>query len=424
MEEKVMKIMGPVAEVVGSNRYLNAIRDAFMLAFPLTMFGSILLIILNIPGFADVAPGLHQFLSQGFSHSIDATMNMMTIFVAFGIGYYISKSRGVEPIFGAAIAAASFFILTPFFETGQDWPANMGVHLYRFGAQGMFVALIFGIVSSEIYCFITNKNLTIKMPEQVPPTVAKSFAAIIPGTVALLSMTIIAWIFMYTPWTNVHDFIYQVVQAPLENLGSTLPATLIAIFFVQFLWFFGLHGQIIVNSVLDPIWNSLALQNVNGAEHIVTKPFMETFTVGLGGSGGTLVVLIIILIFVRSKRYRQFAKMAIAPGIFNVNEPVTFGLPVVLNVKVAIPWIIAPMASVAVAYLAMASGIVPVTTGVTVPWTIPVVISGFLATSSVMGSLLQLVQMLVIGVIWFPFIMFLDREEQQLFQASEEKQAE
>lgn len=422
MEEKVMRIMGPIAEKVGSNRYLNAIRDAFMLAFPLTMFGSILLIILNIPGFAVLAPDLHSFLSQGFSHAIDATMNMMTVFVAFGIGYYISKSRGVEPIFGAAIAAASFFILTPFFETGQDWPANMGIHLYRFGAQGMFVALIFGIISSEIYSYVTNKDITIKMPEQVPPTVAKSFAAIIPGTVALLSMTVIAWAFMYTPWGNVHDFIYTVVQAPLESLGSTLPATLVAIFFIQFLWFFGLHGQIIVNSVLDPIWNSLALQNVNGAEHIVTKPFMETFTVGLGGSGGTLVVLIMILVFVRSKRYRQFAKMAIAPGIFNVNEPVIFGLPVVLNVKVAIPWILAPMASVTIAYLAMEWGIVPVTTGVTVPWTIPVFISGFLATSSIMGSLLQLVQLAVIGLIWFPFIMFLDKEEKMLFEESKQTQ--
>lgn len=132
--------------------------------------------------------------------------------------------------------------------------------------------------------------------------------------------------------------------------------------------------------------------------------------------GGTLIILIIILIFVRSKRYRQFATMAIAPGIFNVNEPVTFGLPIVLNAKVAIPWILAPMVSVAIAYIAMAIGIVPLTTGVTVPWTIPVGISGFLATSSIMGALLQFVQMAVIGIIWFPFIIFLDKEEQKAFE--------
>lgn len=416
MEDKVMKFMGPIAEAVGTNRYLLAIRDAFMLSFPLTMFGSILLIILNIPGFSDNLPQVYNFLSGGFSHAIDATMNMMTIFVVFGIGYYISKSRDVEPIFGGAIAAASFFILTPFFETGTDWPANVGIHLYRFGAQGMFVALISGIVSSEIYCYFTNKNIIIKMPEQVPPTVAKSFAAIIPGSIALGVITIIAWLFSYTSWENAHDFMYQIVQAPLELLGSSLLATIIAIFFVQLFWFFGLHGQIIVNSVMDPIWNSLALANVNGAENIVTKPFIETFTVGLGGSGGTLIILIIILIFVRSKRYRQFATMAIAPGIFNVNEPVTFGLPIVLNAKVAIPWILAPMVSVAIAYIAMAIGIVPLTTGVTVPWTIPVGISGFLATSSIMGALLQFVQMAVIGIIWFPFIIFLDKEEQKAFE--------
>ncbi|MGL4589017.1 MAG: PTS sugar transporter subunit IIC [Mycoplasmatales bacterium] len=413
MEEKMMKYLGPIAEMVGGSRYLSAIRDAFMLSFPLTMFGSILLIVLSFPGFDKFAPAIHSTLGSWFNHSIASTMGMMTIFVSFGLGYYITKSRSVEPIFGGAIALASFFIVTPFFQTQEQWPKDSAVHLYRFGAQGMFVAIILSILVAEIYSYITNKKLIIKMPEQVPPTVAKSFAAIIPGFIALMVATFIAIVFTYTPWENAHDFIFQIIQKPLTILGSTLPATIISIFFIQTFWFFGLHGQIIVNSVMDPVWNTLMLENVNGANHIITKPFIETFTVGLGGTGFTLPV-VLILLKAKSVRYRQFAKLAIGPGIFNVNEPVTFGLPIVLNFKLIIPWIVAPMVAVTVAYLAMAINVVPTTTGVAVPWTVPILISGFLATSSIMGSVLQLVQALVVGIIWWPFLKFIDKEEVDL----------
>ena len=134
-----------------------------------------------------------------------------------------------------------------------------------------------------------------------------------------------------------HDIVYQVIQAPLTGLGSSLPATLIALFFVQFLWFFGLHGQIIVNSVMDPIWNTLMLENLEaykaGKElpHIITKPFMEVFTVGLGGSGMTLAVVILMAFVLKKKQYKDVGRLALAPGIFNVNEPVIFGLLIVLN---------------------------------------------------------------------------------------------
>ena len=148
--------------------------------------------------------------------------------------------------------------------------------------------------------------------------------------------------------------------------------------------------------------------------NIITKQFMETFTVGLGGTGMTLVVILAILIFMKSKQLKEIARLAAPAGLFNVNEPVIFGLPIVLNPIIAVPWILAPVAATLVAYFAMASGLVPATTGVTVPWTTPVLISGFLATNSIAGSILQLVQMAVVLVIWFPFLMALDKKNYEL----------
>jgi PTS system cellobiose-specific IIC component len=255
------------------------------------------------------------------------------------------------------------------------------------------------------------------MPDGVPPAVSKSFAALIP---AILTLSVFLFLNAAVTGlfkTNLHDVIYEIIQKPLVGLGSSLPATLIALFFVQFLWFFGLHGQIIVNSVMDPIWNTLMLDNLEaykaGKElpHIITKPFMETFTVGLGGSGMTLAVVLIMAFVMKKKQYRDIGRLSLAPGIFNVNEPAIFGLPIVLNATILIPWVIAPLIVTVLNYLVMAAGLVPAPTGVSVPWTVPIFFSGMLATNSILGGLLQLVDMVIVGVIWYPFLRILDKEK-------------
>ncbi|MTL83437.1 oligo-beta-mannoside permease IIC protein, partial [Turicibacter sanguinis] len=143
---------------------------------------------------------------------------------------------------------------------------------------------------------------------------------------------------------------------------------------------------------------------------------------GLGGTGMTLIVLIMILAFMKSRQLREVGKLALPAGIFNVNEPTIFGLPIVLNPIIAIPWILAPIIATSVAYFAMSSGLVPSTTGVAVPWTTPVFISGMLATNSLRGGLLQIVQMLIVGVVWFPFLKALDKRnviEEKSFETEE-----
>lgn len=361
----------PVANKLASNRYLSILRDAFMLAFPLTMFGSIVVVICNLPFLNDEMKAiLNELLGSGQS----ATMSIMTVFVTFGIGYYLSKSYGVEGIFGGAISFASFLILTPFFVTSDSGETISNVlSLDRLGAKGMFLGMIVSFIATEIYSRTSRKGWQIKMPDSVPPAVAKSFAALIPAILTLSIFTAINAIVTVGLNTNLHDVIYNIIQVPLVGLGSSIWATLLAIFFIQFLWFFGLHGQILVNSVMDPVWNTLMFENLEAYKagehlpHIITKPFMEVFTVGLGGSGMTLAVVIIMAFFLRKKQYRDVGRLALGAGIFNVNEPVIFGLPIVLNATILIPWVIAPIIVTAFNYFVMAIGIVPAPTGVSVP---------------------------------------------------------
>lgn len=361
----------PVANKLASNRYLSILRDAFMLAFPLTMFGSIVVVICNLPFLNDEMKALlNELLGSGQS----ATMSIMTVFVTFGIGYYLSKSYGVEGIFGGAISFASFLILTPFFVTSDSGETISNVlSLDRLGAKGMFLGMIVSFIAAEIYSRTSRKGWQIKMPDSVPPAVAKSFAALIPAILTLSIFTAINAIVTVGLNTNLHDVIYNIIQVPLVGLGSSIWATLLAIFFIQFLWFFGLHGQILVNSVMDPVWNTLMFENLEAYKagehlpHIITKPFMEVFTVGLGGSGMTLAVVIIMAFFLRKKQYRDVGRLALGAGIFNVNEPVIFGLPIVLNATILIPWVIAPIIVTAFNYFVMAIGIVPAPTGVSVP---------------------------------------------------------
>ena len=403
----------PLAGKLGSNRYLAVLRDAFMLSFQLTMFGSIVVVLNNLPFWSDDLKGT---LGGLFGNGQNATMSIMTIFVTFGIGYYLTRSYDEDGVFGGAVSLASYLILTPFnFTTAEGAEVSGALSLDRLGAKGMFIGMLAAFIAAEIYVRITKKGIVIKMPEGVPDAVARSFASLIPAistlTVFLLLNALVSGVFT----TNLHDVIYTVIQKPLVGLGSGLPATLLSLFFVQILWFFGLHGQIIVNSVMDPIWNTLALENLDAFKagealpHIITKPFMETFTVGLGGSGMTLMVVILMAFVMKSRQMKDIGRLAIGPGLFNVNEPVIFGLPIVLNASILIPWVLTPLIVTTINYFSMASGLVPAPTGVTVPWTVPLFFSGMMATNSLMGGLLQLIDVAIVGVMWYPFLKVVDK---------------
>ena len=410
--ENLMEKAATSAERISQNRYLVSIRDGFMLAFPATMFASIAIIIQNIPstfGFQKYIPsGVMDFLNNFFGPIGNATMNISALFIVFGVAYFLAKSYEQSELYAGAIAVSSFLLLTPF----GNGDSGSFISVSMLGAQGMFVGLLTAILSTEIFVRLEKANFTIKMPKQVPPGIARSFTAIIPAAASLFVFNTIRYIFTFTEWGNMVDFVYNVLQRPIQGLGASLPATILVVALTQGFWWFGIHGTILVNSVVDPIHAALSLENFaayqNGTEipNIVCSTFMGVFAT----SGMILAIAIASIIFIaRSKRLKSTMKLIAAPSFFNISEPITFGLPIVLNPVILIPWILTPVVMVTVSYLAMYFGIVPKPNGTLVVWSTPVFLSGWLGTGSIRGGLLQIVNMIIAVMIWFPFLKVLDK---------------
>ncbi|WP_017471254.1 PTS cellobiose transporter subunit IIC [Amphibacillus jilinensis] len=411
--DKLENVLMPVADKLNNNRYLTALRNGFMVALPLIIFGSIFVVIANLPIEDFIGEEAYSTLQDTLGPASAATLSIMGLFVILGIGYKMVEQREGESIYGAAVALGAFLILTP-----QVVDEVSGViPTSALSAQGMFLGIFTAFIAAELYQYFVSKNFTIKMPAGVPSAVSRSFSALIPITFTLTIFLAIRIIFDYTPFETVQNFIYTVIQEPLTALGSGLPATLIAVLLIQVFWFFGLHGQIIINSVLDPIWYTLNDQNYQAFQageelpNIVTKQFIDTFIVGIGGSGMTLAVLIAIFVVAKSRQMRELGKLGIGSGVFNVNEPVIFGLPIIMNPLVIIPWLLAPVIVAAVTYFSMSIGFVPKPSGVIVYWTTPPVLSGYLATGNhIMGGVMQLINMGIVFMIWLPFLKVMDKQ--------------
>lgn len=406
-------ILLPVADKLNNNRYLTALRDGFMLALPLIIFGSIFVVIANFP-FLDrfLSEEAYAAYQDALGPASAATLSIMGLFVIIGIGYKMTQQYELEGIYGGVVALAAFLILTP-----QVLEGVSGViPTSSLGAEGLFLGIFTAFIAAELYRYFVQKNWTIKMPPGVPEAVSRSFSALIPIAMTLAIFLVVRIIFSYTPFDTVQNFIYTVIQQPLTVLGSGLPATIVAVIMIQLFWFFGLHGQIIVNSVFDPIWYALNDQNLQafqaGTElpNVITKQFVDTFLVGMGGSGMTLAVVILLFLIGRSRQIKELGKLGGPPGIFNVNEPIIFGLPIIMNPLVLIPWILAPVVVTIITYFAMSTGLVPKPAGIIVPWTTPIGLNGFLATGNAwQGAVLQFVNLLVVMGIWWPFLKILDK---------------
>ncbi len=403
----------PVAEKLNNNRYLTALRDGFMVALPVIIFGSIFVVIANFP-FLDRLMGEEAYAAyqNALGPASAATLSLMGLFVIVGIGYKLTEHYGGQAIYGGVVAIASFLILTP--QTVEK--VTGAIPTSSLGAQGLFLGIFTAIISAELYRFFVNKNWVIKMPAGVPEAVSRSFSSLIPIGLTLTVFLLVRILFSYTPYETVQNFIYTVIQQPLTKLGSGLGATIVAVILIQIFWFFGLHGQIIVNTVFDPIWYALNDENFQAFQagrelpNVITKQFIDTFLVGMGGSGMTLAVVILIFLIGRSRQVKELGKLGGPPGIFNVNEPITFGLPIILNPLALIPWILAPVVVTVITYFAMASGLVPKPAGIIVPWTTPIGISGFLATGNAwQGAVLQIFNLLVVMAIWWPFLKIIDK---------------
>ncbi|MBU5436910.1 PTS cellobiose transporter subunit IIC [Tissierella sp. MSJ-40] len=420
--DSLEKLLMPLAEKIGKNKYLIAIRDGFLISSPLLIIGSFFLLVANFP-----IPGWNDFLAKFFGEGwatklmqpVRATFDVMTILAVLGIGYSLGRQLDVDAIASSAIALVAFFILTPFITnfTPNDMEVVYEVKsipLKWVGSNGLFVGMITALTSVLLFAKIVKKGWIIKMPEGVPPTVAKSFAALIPSGIVMVVFFIVKTLFEFTSYGNVHEIIYTYLQAPLTSLGNTLPAMVIAYIFLHLFWFFGINGSSVVGAVYNPILRVLSAENLAAFQaglpipNIITGTFQDMFAT-FGGAGSTLSLIVAMLYICKSKRIKELGKLSLLPGIFGINEPIIFGLPIMLNPIMLIPFMLVPTINIIIAYFAMSLGIVPLTNGVSVPWTTPLVFSGFLV-SGIRGAILQII-LFIIGVfIYIPFIKIVDRQ--------------
>lgn len=406
LEEKVV----PFAARLGANRYLASIRDGLILSMPLMIVGSFTLIITEFPVTAYQDFMLNTFGANwkwfgGVASS--CTMGLSAIIAVVAIGYYLGKSYNRDPLMSGVLSLVSYFILLVQVDGGYA-PKD-------FGAKGLFVAIITAVLAVKVFNFILSKNIKIKMPEGVPPAVAGAFEALIPTLVVLPMFMVIRFIFSITPWESAHAFIFNILQIPLVGISDSYFGIVASICASHTLWFFGIHGASVVGAITGPLFQSASLANYAAftagepLPHIVTQQFWDTFQ-GWGGVGATLPLSIIMIFFCKSKRIKTLGKLTIGPGIFGINEPMVFGLPLVLNPVMLIPFFLCPLLCVSVSYWAMSFGLIAKTTGVIIPWTTPPIISGFLTTNDWRAAVLQAILLVVCGLIYYPFIKSLDRK--------------
>lgn len=428
MMERLEKMLLPLAEAIGKNKYLVALRDGFLVLTPLLIAGSIFLLIANfpIPAWTEwlssvvINQSTGETLEAFVSKPSSATFSIMAIFAVIGIAYSFAREMKTDKIFAAATAVMSWFLLMPYWVNGsalingeKTAVTIPGISTGWVGAKGIFIGIICAFVSVHIYKWVEDRGWTIKMPPGVPPTVVKSFSALIPACVVMIVFFSINLV-LGLAQTDAFTIVYKFLQTPLLNLGDTLGAMVVAYIFLHLFWFFGINGGSVVGAVFNPILQTLSAENVAffttgvGSPHIICQQFQDLFAT-FGGCGSTLSLVIAMFMVCKSERIKKLSKLALVPGIFGINEPIVFGLPLVLNPAMLIPFMLVPTLNIVISYACMSLGLVPVCSGINIPWTMPVIISGFLATNWA-GALLQAL-LLVMGVfIYIPFIKAMDNE--------------
>ncbi|MBM7540316.1 PTS sugar transporter subunit IIC [Amphibacillus cookii] len=408
-----------VAGKISSNKYLKAVSDGLMSALPALIIGafSTLLSGMQFEAYQNFITntGLKELLELPAQYTTD----MVAVYAVFFIAFRLAGAFDKDGAPAGLIALMSFFVLTP-----TAVMEDTSVLPFQFlGAQGLFVAIIVGLISARLYVFIVNKGITIKMPDGVPPTVAKTFTGLVPGILIVVLFTIVSFLFRMTAFESMHQFVYSFIQTPMQNLGGGFWSLIAMTLVIHILWLLGIHGMLVILPIYLSIWMPLGVENLDamaaGQElpNIVNTAFAQLFML-LGGSGATLGLAIIMTFMAKSKRYRMLGKIALPGSIFGINEPLIFGLPIVLNPYLAIPFVLAPLTAVIIPYFLMASGMITKLAGAHLPLGTPAFFNAILQGGFVI-LIVQILMIVVTALVYYPFFRVIDKQA-----LAEEKAAE
>ncbi|MBR6342901.1 MAG: PTS sugar transporter subunit IIC [Selenomonadaceae bacterium] len=426
---KFEQIMMPVANKISANRYLLAMRDAFSMLLPFIIVGSFFGIIewvvldpwgtimgengMNL-GAAITGLSGHAYETSGFVRTMQMLQGLCNNVVTVGFGifsfllvaafsYRLGGIWGGDKFATALTALGAFIIMTPQQVIGKAGDAIGGFSLDYFGNKGVLTSIIVATVASWIFVKLSqNEKIRIKMPDTVPPAVSKSFAVLIPVFITLTCFTVLATVLAQAQFmgkTALNDLIYAVIQAPLMGFSQGIGFSLLYQGIIWFFWWFGIHGHNVTAAIQNMVYMPAQLANQAGdASYIFSNGFFEAGLMHIMG------LLIAIFIFSKRDSWRAVAKLGFPAMLFNIQEPIAFGLPIVLNPILLVPYILAPLANTVIGWIAISTGLVPIFKYV-VPWTMPMFFGGMIGTGSIMGGLLQIVWLVVDIVIYAPFVI-------------------
>ncbi|MEN8645763.1 PTS transporter subunit EIIC [Bacillus toyonensis] len=421
------RIITPLTNYLGNSKVVNAITSGMMMTIPVTIGVTLFAILGNLP-----FEGWKEFLIQIgiYTHMqdmISATLSLLAVYMVVIIAYSYAKEEGMNGMTAAVIALGSFLCLMPMsIKVGEEQiPAILNQYL---GSDGIFVAMFVGVFTSKLYCSLKRKNIGVKLPESVPPMVAD---AINPVFISIIIFTLIFFIriiFGYTPYENIFNFVSQVIALPVKFIGSSVWSVIAIFTFMNICWFFGLHPAPIINvwySATAPLFTAAITAFASGT------PFSEIpylaftlmhFAVVIGGTGNTLG-LAINLLFAKSEQYKSLGKIGIVPNIFNINEPIVFGLPLVLNPIYFIPLITSSIVGglIGIVFLNITGILSNFNPLIELPWVTPAPFAAYISG----GWLLFIMTVLIIVsqiLLYYPFFKMGDRKAYEAEQQAASQQ--
>lgn len=422
MKDKLQNVLLSISAKVESNKYLGSIKEAFTMFVPFIIvgsFGSMLnILVAGANGLAKWVPWLSK-LSPAFTTINFVTISCMSLPIAFLIGYKLAEKEQVPQLESGLIGLLSYLAVCPntistVVEGLKDPVVSSGLGSGVIGAQGLFVSMIMSILAVKLFKVLTNIDaIKIKMPDSVPTGIARSFNILIPIFIIITVFSVAGCLFNAYTGNYINVWIYNIIQVPLQALANTTVGIVILSLVNQIFWFLGIHGGMVIEGVRGPLSAAGIAENISAvqaggvATNILTRGFWTSFVV-VGGGGITLSLLIAIFIFSKREDHKSIAKFSLIPGICGINEPVVFGLPLVLNPIFAIPFIINSAIAALIAIGATNIGFI--TCGILdCPPGLPVFITGFISYGF-NGIIVQAIILAVTFVIWLPFVLLSNKQ--------------
>lgn len=416
--DKVVDGLSLVAEKVDENKFLGAIKDSFTIYMPFVIVGSFMSLFNTIlcsttTGLAQWIPALTA-LAPIFTAANFATLSCMTLPIVFLIGLKLGKSNGVPEHISAIMALVSYLTICPQIVSvviDEQTGTASGVPGSALGSQGLFVGMLVAILASELFAFLMKfDKLKIKMPASVPTAIATSFNSLIPIVLGLLGVSIVGYAFRAISGQYLTDWIYSMIQRPLEGVFQSPAGLFLIILVCRVFWFLGIHGDLIIKPVRDPFIAAALAANVAAAAagQVPSMPITYGFWVCFVAMPVSLPICLAIFLVSRRDDYRAVAKVAIGPALFGISEPMVFGLPLVLNTTMLIPSILSIMACAGTALAAATIGFMPCNT-VDVAFGTPVLLSALIGHGW-QGVVVQIIGLAIATLIYIPFMIVANKQ--------------